>query len=35
VLHQPDWRPTYPNANVDVVKIGAADDVEVVVGSQK
>ena len=28
VLHQPDWRPSYPNANVDVVSIGAADSVD-------
>jgi hypothetical protein len=28
VLHQPKWRPTYPNANLDVATIGAADRVE-------
>ena len=28
VLHQPEWRPTYPNANLDVVSIGAADRAE-------
>jgi hypothetical protein len=31
VLHQPDWRPTYPNANIDLITIGAADRVEYVV----
>ena len=31
VLHQPDWRPTYPNANTDLITIGAADRVEYVV----
>ena len=25
VLHQPKWKPSYPNANVDVATIGAAD----------
>ena len=30
VLHQPQWRPSYPNANVDLVTIGAADRVEYV-----
>jgi hypothetical protein len=28
VLQQPDWRPSYPNADVDVISIGAADRVE-------
>ena len=28
VLQQPDWRPTYPSADLDVVAIGAADRVE-------
>lgn len=28
VLHQPEWRPTYANANLDVITIGAADRVE-------
>lgn len=28
VLHQPDWRPTYPNANLDVMTIGSADRVQ-------
>jgi hypothetical protein len=28
VLHQPTWKPSYPNANVDVAIIGAADRVE-------
>lgn len=28
VLHQPEWKPTYPNANVDIAIIGAADRVE-------
>ena len=28
VLHQPAWKPSYPNANVDVAIIGAADRME-------
>jgi len=28
VLHQPKWKPSYPNANVDVATIGAADRME-------
>ena len=28
VLQQPDWRPNYPNANLDVITIGAADRAE-------
>ena len=28
VLHQPGWKPGYPNANVDIATIGAADRVE-------
>ena len=28
VLHQPSWKPSYPNANVDIAIIGAADRVE-------
>lgn len=28
VLHQPQWKPSYPNANVDVAIIGAADRME-------
>ena len=28
VLQQPDWRPSYPNANLDVITIGAAERVE-------
>jgi hypothetical protein len=28
VLHQPKWRPTYRNANLEVATIGAADRVE-------
>ena len=28
VLQQPDWRPTYPSANLDVISIGAADSVD-------
>jgi hypothetical protein len=28
VLHQPKWTPSYPNADVDVAIIGAADRVE-------
>jgi hypothetical protein len=35
VLHQPDWRPTYANANVDVVSMGAADRVDYLVESKK
>jgi hypothetical protein len=31
VLHQPAWKPSYPNANVDIAIIGAADRVEDVV----
>lgn len=35
VLHQPEWRPSYPNANVDIVSIGAADSVEVILSDGK
>jgi hypothetical protein len=35
VLHQPEWRPSYPNANLDVVTIGAADRAEYLVESKK
>lgn len=28
VLHQPKWKPSYPNADVDVAIIGAADRME-------
>lgn len=28
VLHQPDWRPNYPHANVDLMTIGSAGRVE-------
>jgi hypothetical protein len=35
VLHQPDWRPTYANANVDVVSIGSADSVDYILGDGK
>ena len=35
VLHQPNWRPTYANANVDVVSIGAADSVDYILGDGK
>jgi hypothetical protein len=28
VLQQADWRPSYPNADLDVITIGAADRVE-------
>ena len=32
VLRQPGWKPTYPNANLDTVHIGAADRAEYLVG---
>ena len=32
VLHQPDWRPTYANADVDLMTIGAADSVTEILG---
>jgi hypothetical protein len=35
VLQQPDWRPTYANANVDIVSIGAADRVDYLIGSNR
>ena len=35
VLHQPNWRPTYPNANLDLVTIGAADTVDYLLGDGK
>ena len=28
VLHQPNWRPNYPHANVDVMTIGSAERVD-------
>ena len=28
VLHQPGWKPTYANANLDTIHIGAADRAE-------
>jgi hypothetical protein len=28
VLQQPDWKPTYGNANLDTVHIGSADRLE-------
>jgi hypothetical protein len=31
VLHQPEWKPEYPNANVDTVHVGAADRAEYLV----
>jgi hypothetical protein len=31
VLRQPRWKPTYPNANLDTVHIGAADRLEYLV----
>jgi hypothetical protein len=33
VLHQPGWKPTYDNANVDTVHIGAADRLEYLTGN--
>lgn len=35
VLHQPEWRPSYANANVDVVSIGAADSADYILGEGK
>ena len=32
VLHQPGWKPDYPNANLDTVHIGAADKAEWLLG---
>ena len=32
VLHQPTWRPTYANANLDAFTIGSADRAEYLVG---
>ena len=34
VLHQPGWKPDYPNANVDTVHIGAADRAEYLLQSR-
>jgi hypothetical protein len=32
VLRQPAWKPTYPNANLDTIHIGAADAAEFLAG---
>jgi hypothetical protein len=32
VLHQPGWKPDFPNANLDTVHIGAADRAEYLLG---
>jgi hypothetical protein len=34
VLPQPDWKPTYANANLDTVHIGSADRLEYLVGRE-
>jgi hypothetical protein len=34
VLFQAGWRPTYPNANVDIFQVGSADRVEYLVGTR-
>jgi hypothetical protein len=34
VLRQPDWKPTYENANLDTIHVGAADRLEYLVGRQ-
>jgi hypothetical protein len=34
VLHQPNWKPTYDNANLETVHIGSADRTEYLVGKR-
>ena len=34
VLRQPEWKPTYRNANLDTIHIGSADRLEYLVGKQ-
>jgi len=31
VRRQPDWKPSYPKANLDTIHIGAADRLEYLV----
>jgi hypothetical protein len=34
VLRQPEWKPTYTNANLDTIHIGSADRLEYLLGKQ-